>query len=186
MVVHEIAYAVRGFLTVRNSPLRVPLSGSLTVHADQDSGRFTGDLVLQSSTISRSVQGATLFTATVQITAASPAIGQIDHEGRLTAMATVDAVIADVRAAGQTLVSGGSCRTATQALVPLRSAPGFSLERGGRLEGTYERPPFTGCGLMTPLINLMISGSGNGVVIDLTPLPPQPDLRRRETDPFGP
>jgi hypothetical protein len=175
MVVHEIAYTVRGFLTVRNSPLRVPLSGSLAVHADPDSGRFTGDLVLQPSTISWRVQGTTLFTATVQITAASPVIGQIDHEGRLTAMATLDAVIADLRAAGQTLVSGGSCRTATQALVPLRSDPGFSLEQGGRLEGTYQRPPFTGCGQMTPLINLMISGSGNGAVIDLTPLPPQND-----------
>ena len=29
MFVHEIAYAVRGFLTVRSSPLRVPLSGVL-------------------------------------------------------------------------------------------------------------------------------------------------------------
>ena len=166
---HEVAYAVEGFLTVRNSPLRVPLSGSLTVHADLDSGLFTGDLALDPSTISWAVPGGALLCATVQITAASPAIGQIDREGRLTAMATVDAVIADVRAAGQTLVSGGSCRTATQALVPLRSGPGFSLERGGRLEGTYQRPPFTGCGLMTPLINLVISGSGNGIVIDLTP-----------------
>jgi hypothetical protein len=175
MLMHEIAYAAEGFLTVRNSPLRVPLSGSLAVHADSDSGRFTGDLALHPSTISWRVPGATLFTATVQITAASPAIGQIDDEGRLTAMVTVEAVIADVRAAGQTLVSDGSCRTATHALVPLRSAPGFSLQRGGRLEGTYQRPPFTGCGMMTPLINLMISGSGNRVVIDLTPLPPPPD-----------
>jgi hypothetical protein len=169
----KIAYAAKGFITVRNSPLRVPLSGSLVVHADPDSGRFTGDLVLEPSAISWRVPRATLFTATVQITATSPAIGQIDHEGRLTALATVDAVIADVRAAGQTLVSDGSCRTATQALVPLRSAPGFSLERGGRLEGTYQRPPFIGCGAMTPLINLLISGSGNGIVIDLAPLPAQ-------------
>lgn len=175
---HEISYSVQGFLTVRSSPLRVPLSGSLAVRADPDSGRFTGDLVLQPSTISWKVPGATLFTATVQITAASPAIGQVDHDGRLTAVAAVDAVIADARAAGRTLVSGGPCRTATQALVPLRSAPGFSLERGGRLEGSYQRPPFTGCGPMTPLINLLISGSGNGIVIDLTPLPPQEDRQQ--------
>src|SRR5262245_41505572 len=34
----EIGYAVRGFLTVRNDSVRVPLSGSLTVQADPGSG----------------------------------------------------------------------------------------------------------------------------------------------------
>lgn len=72
MFMREIAYAVRGFLTVRKDSLRVPLSGSLTVHADQDSGLFTGDLVLHQSTISRTVLGASLFSATVHIEAESP------------------------------------------------------------------------------------------------------------------
>jgi hypothetical protein len=36
MLMREIAYAVRGFLTVRNDSQRVPLNGSLTVHADPD------------------------------------------------------------------------------------------------------------------------------------------------------
>ena len=38
----EIGYAVRGFLTVRNDSVRVPLSGSFTVHADTGSGFFGG------------------------------------------------------------------------------------------------------------------------------------------------
>jgi hypothetical protein len=169
-LVHEIAYAVRGFLTVRSSPLRIPLSGSLAVRADLDSGRFTGDLVLDPSTVSWTVPGGTLLSATVQITAESPCVGEVDHEGRLCATVTVDAVIAEARAAGQTLISGGSCRTATHAIVPLRSEPGFDLERGGRLGGAYDRPPFTGCGWMTPLVNLVAAGSGNAVLIDLLPL----------------
>ena len=49
----DIAYAVRGFLTVRRDSLRVPLSGRLTVHEDPSSGLFTGDLVLRESTIRR-------------------------------------------------------------------------------------------------------------------------------------
>jgi hypothetical protein len=171
MLVQEIAYAVRGFLTVRNSPLRVPLSGSLAVRADPASGRFAGDLVLDPCTVSWTVPGGTLLSATVQIRAESPAVGQVDHEGRLSATVTVDAVIAEARAAGQTLISGGSCRTATHAVVPLRSEPGFDLERGGRLGGTYDRPPFTGCGWLTPLVNLVAAGSGNAVLIDLSPLP---------------
>jgi len=168
--VHEIAYAVRGFLTVRSSPLRVPLRGSLAVRADLDSGRFTADLVLDPSPVRWTVAGGTLLSATVQITAESPCVGQVDHEGRLSATVTVDAVIAEARAAGQTLISGGSCRTATHAIVPLRSEPGFDLERGGRLGGVYDRPPFTGCGWITPLVNLMAAGSGNAVLIDLLPV----------------
>ena len=168
----EITYAVQGFLTVRQDSLRVPLSGSLAVHADPDSGLFTGDLVLHQATVSRTVLGTSLFTATVQIAPDSPVIGRVDDQGQLFATVTVDAVITAARAAGQTLISGGSCRTATHAVVPLRSGPGFDLAQGGRLAGRYHRPPFTGCGWITPFINLLVAGPGNAVVIDLSPLAP--------------
>ena len=165
----EIGYAVRGFLTVRTDSVRVPLSGSLTVKADPDSGLFSGDLMLHQSTINRALLGASLFSATVQIEAESPVIGRVDPEGQMFAAVTVDAVIADVHAAGRTLIRDGSCRTATHAVVPLRSKPGFNLERGGRLVGRYRRPPFTGCGWITPFVNLLVAGPGNAVVIDLIP-----------------
>ena len=126
----EIAYTVRGFLTVRRDSLRVPLRGSLALRAEPGSGLFTGDLVLQPSTVSRTVLGASLFSATVQIAAESPVIGGVDDEGRVFAAVTVDAVIAAVHAAGRPLISGGSCRTATDAIVPLRSRPGFRAGAG--------------------------------------------------------
>jgi len=166
----QIAYAVRGFLTIRRDSTRVPLAGSLAVRADPDSGLFTADLMLARSAVSRTFLGASLFSATVQIVAESPVIGRLDPEGRMVATAMVDAIIADVRVAGRPLPGGGSCRTATQAVVPLRSKPGFDLERGGRLAGRYYRPPFTGCGLITPLVNLLAAGPGNAAVIDLIPL----------------
>ncbi len=170
MFMHEIAYAVRGFLTVRKDSLRIPLSGSLAIRADLDSDVFTGDLVLDQSAIRRTVLGASLFSATVQITAESPVTGGIDDESRMYATVTVDAVIAAVHAAGRALISGDSCRTAAHAIVPLRSKPGLNLERGGRLAGRYHRPPFTGCGWITPLVNLLVAGPGNAAVIDLIPL----------------
>jgi hypothetical protein len=165
----EITYAVRGFLTVRKASLRVPLTGSLAVRADPGSGRFTGDLVLHPSTVTRTVLGGRLFSATVRLVADSPIAGGLDHQSRMSATVRVEAVIAAVRAAGRTLISGGSCRTATQAIVPLSSRPGFDLERGGRLVGRYDRPPFTGCGWLTPLVNLLVAGPANAIVIDLIP-----------------
>jgi hypothetical protein len=164
-----IKYWVRGFLTVRKDSLRVPLNGSLTLHVDADSGTFSGNLVLDQSAISRTLLGIRIFSATVQIETGSPVIGGTSHEGRMSATVTVDASITAVRAAGLTLISGRSCRTAAHAVVPLHSEPGFNLERGGRLAGVYRRPPFTGCGWMTPLVNLLVAGPGNTVVIDLIP-----------------
>jgi hypothetical protein len=178
MFMREINYAVRGFLTVRTDSLRIPLSGSLALHADLDSGLFSGDLILSPSAISRTVLGASLFSAAVQITATSPVIGIVGQESRMFATVTVDAVMTAVHAAGRTLISGGSCRTATHAVVPLRSKPGFDLEQGGRLAGRYHRPPFTGCGWITPLVNLLVAGPGNAVVIDLAPIAGRPAAPR--------
>lgn len=165
----EIAFAVRGFLTVRRSSLRIPLRGSLAVRADPGSGVFAGDLTLDQSAFTRTVLGASLLAATVQITAESEVVGHVDGEGRLFAAVAVGAVIDTLQLGGRTAISGGSCRTAGQAVVPLRSRPGFDLERGGRLTGSYYRPPFTGGGWITPLINLVASGPGNAVAIDLIP-----------------
>jgi hypothetical protein len=165
----EITYVVRGFLTVRKASSRVPLTGSLDVRADPGSGRFTGHLVLHPSAVTRTVLGVRLFSATVHVVADSPVTGGVDDQSRMSGTVTVEAVIAAVRVAGWTLISGGSCRTATAAIVPLSSRPGFDLEQGGRLVGRYDRPPFTGCGWLTPLVNLLVAGPGNAVVIDLIP-----------------
>jgi hypothetical protein len=166
----EISYEVRGFLTVRRDSLRVPLSGSLTVQAEPGPGPFTGDLVLRPSSFSRGVLGARIVRATVQIVPRSPVTGRISPDGQLSATVTVDAAITSARAAGWSLTSGDACRTATRAVVPLRSRPGFQLEQGGRLAGRYDRPPFTGCGWLTPVVNLLAAGPGNAAVIDLIPL----------------
>jgi hypothetical protein len=165
------AYAVRGFLTIRTGSLRVPLRGSLAVVAHPDSGAFTGDLELAEATTNRALGGATVAQAAVRITAESPVIGHIDADGRMFAAVSVHATITAVRMCGRSLLVDGSCRTTTQALVPLRSQPGFDLRRGGRVAGRYHRPPFTGCGWLTPAVNLLVAGSGNAVVIDLIPRP---------------
>lgn len=147
----------------------MPLRGSLTVRADPGSGQFTGNLVLRPAVIDRRILGVSLFRATVRIEAEAPVAGRIDELGRMSATVTVDAVLTAVRLAGWTLIGGGSCRTATRAVVPLCSRPGFDLACGGRLAGRYQRPPFTGCGWLTPVINRLVAGPGNAAVIDLIP-----------------
>jgi hypothetical protein len=167
-----IAFAVRGFLTVRHSSLRIPVRGSLTIRAGPGPGAFAGHLALDQSTFTRTVLGTTILVAAVQIAAESEVVGQVDREGRLFAAVAVGAVIDSVQVAGRTAISGGRCRTAEQAVVPLWSRPGFDFARGGRLAGRYCRPPFTGGGWVTPLVNLVAAGPGNAVAIDLIPAQP--------------
>jgi hypothetical protein len=168
-MVGDIKYEIRGFLTVRRDSLRVPLRGSLTVRAVPGSEHFTGNLVLRPAAVGRRILGVSLFGATVRIDAESPVTGRIDEQGQMSATVTVDAVLTAVRLGGWTLTGGDSCRTATHAVVPLHSRPGFDLARGGRLAGRYQRPPFTGCGWLTPAINVLVAGPGNAAVIDLIP-----------------
>jgi hypothetical protein len=168
-MVGDIKYEIRGFLTVRRDSLRVPLRGSLTIRAVPGSEHFTGNLLQRPASVGRRILGVSLFGATVRIDAESPVTGWIDERGQMSATVTVDAVLTAVRLGGWTLTSGDSCRTATRAVVPLHSRPGFDLARGGRLAGRYQRPPFTGCGWLTPAINLLVAGPGNAAVIDLIP-----------------
>jgi hypothetical protein len=164
----EISYAVRGYLTVRGKSVRVPVRGSLALRTDPDSGQFTGDLALEESAVSRTFLGIRLLRATVQITPESPVVGGFDLAGKAFATVMVSAAITAVELAGHPL-RDGSCRTATHAVVPLRAARGFDLDRGGRLTGRYLRPSFTGRGRITPLINAMAAGPSTAV-IDLTPV----------------
>jgi hypothetical protein len=170
MSYREISYAVRGYLTVRRSSLRVPLAGSLALRVDTAGAMLTGDLQLAESVISRTAFGARLLRATVQITPRSRVVGGFGSDGELFAALTVDAAITSVQLAGRPLLRGCACRTASQAVVPLRSGPGFDLDRGGRLAGSYRRPPFTGCGAVTPVINLLAAGAGNTAVVNLIPV----------------
>jgi hypothetical protein len=172
MPMQEMLYEVRGFLTVRRKSLRAPVHGSLKLKADLDSGLFAGDLVLRPSTVRRKILGVTVLSATVEIRAESTVVGQIGADGRMFAAVMVNAIISAVDVAGRPLISGDSCRTARHAVVPLQTRPGFSLQRGGRVVGEYDRPPFTGCGRLTPVVNTLVAGPGNAVVIDLIPVMP--------------
>lgn len=165
----EIACTVRGFLSVRRSSLRIPVRGSLAIHADPGSGVFTGELALGQTGLRRVVLGFRVLDVAVRITAESPVVGHVDPDGRLVAAVAVNAVLDTVHLCGRTVLSGGRCRTSTHAVVPLCSRPGFDLARGGRLTGHYQRPPFAGGGWITPLVNLLAAGPGNAIAIDLIP-----------------
>ena len=75
--------------------------------------------------------------------------------------------IVDLKVAGIDLPVGTACQTSRPVSVTVSSLPGFSILNGGSLAGTYTIPPFAGCGLQTPLINLTVPGAGNSIALKL-------------------
>ena len=135
MLMREIGYVVREFLTVPQRFAAGTLSGSLTVHAIRTRS-VLGDLALRPSTISRALLGASLFSATVPIEAESPVIGRVDPEGRMFA-AGPSTRSAEPRCR-RALISDGSAgppRRPACRCGPARLRPGAGRPLVGRITG---------------------------------------------------
>jgi hypothetical protein len=144
--------------------------GPAVLHTDLDidTGDFTGSLALPRTTSRFAVLGLLPVQADVDFVPAAPLTGHIDLAGSnatVTSTATYYVKLSNVRVAGIPTFAGPSCQTAAPVTIPANTPPGegFDLINGGRLTGTYTIGYFQNCGLNTPLINLLVPGSGNTV-----------------------
>src|SRR5207249_9865894 len=107
-------------------------------------------------------------TGTVAFLQNRPTTGTVDRNtGAVTTMSNITLQITSLTVAGLPVPVGPSCESATPASVALASQPGFSIVNGGTVSGTYTIPPFAGCGLITPVLNLTITGPGNTISLTL-------------------
>jgi hypothetical protein len=86
------------------------------------------------------------------------------HKQKATGTAIMDIRIYDLKVNGVPLDVGPNCRTAKSITINLVSGPGFSVLGGGPISGTFDTPPFHGCGATEPLDNLLtglVSGPGS-------------------------
>jgi hypothetical protein len=69
------------------------------------------------------------------------------------------------------LPAGFNCHTSSPVVLPLHAtAPlGTALSQGLSFSGTYNLPPLTGCGLLTPTLNLLMSGPNNPFNVSIKP-----------------
>jgi len=89
------------------------------------------------------------------------------NTGAVTTTAQITLEITAVSIAGLPLPVPAGCETVTPVTITVTSQPGFSVVNGGTVTGTYTIPQFAGCGLLTPIINLSIPGSGNTISLTL-------------------
>ena len=164
-------YALTGttFLKKLNSTVNLG-SGTLAATVDLTTGAVSSTLSLPPATVSMKELGIIPVSATATMVQNGPATGTANlTTNTITSSASVIFKITKLKVAGLNVPIGGNCASSPFS-VSLSSGPGFTVSGGGPLSGSYTIPPLHGCGLTTPVLNLLIPGPGNTFNLTLGPL----------------
>ena len=165
----KVRYPVHGstFLKAANATVNLG-PGTLRSRVNLSTGAVTASLNLPPATGSFKELGLVPVTATVAFIQNGPTTGKVDlNTGAVTTTSSITLQITSLSVAGLPVPVGPACASATPASVSLASQPGFSIVKGGTVSGTYTVPPFAHCGLITPVLNLTITGPGNTISLTL-------------------
>ena len=165
----KVRYPVNGSTFLKAANATVPLGpGTLRSKVNLSTGAVTASLNLPPATGSFKEFGLIPVTATVAFIQNGPTTGKVDlGTGAVTTMSSITLQITSLTVSGLPVPVGPACESATPASVSLASQPGFSIVNGGTVSGTYTIPPFAHCGLVTPVLNLTITGPGNTISLTL-------------------
>jgi hypothetical protein len=164
-----VRYPVNGSTFLKAVNATVALGpGTLRSKVNLTTGKVTASLNLPPATGSFKELGVIPVTATVAFIQDGPTTGTVNlNTGAVTTMSKITLQITNLTVSGLPVPVGPSCESATPASVALASQPGFSIVNGGTVSGTYTVPPFANCGLVTPVLNLTVTGPGNTISLTL-------------------
>jgi hypothetical protein len=165
----KVRYPVHGSTLIKAANATVSLGpGTLKSKVDLNTGAVTASLSLPPATASFKELGVIPVTATVAFIQNGPTTGKVNlNTGAVTTKSSITLQITSLSVAGLPVPVGPACESATPAAISLASQPGFSIVKGGTVSGTYTIPPFAHCGLITPVLNLTITGPGNTISLTL-------------------
>jgi hypothetical protein len=158
-------YTVHGTTHIAKPDADLELGpGQFDMYTQIGSYTFYGTITLPPAKITRSVPGIGRVSGTVTF---GPGRAEGSVFSGFSGSASWPVRLSDVRVDGASFDVGPECGTAEPLTTELRSDD-FAGGRGGRLESTYAIGAFANCGAATPLVNAMVSGSGNTLTLDLT------------------
>jgi len=165
----KVRYPVNGSTFLKAANATVTLGpGTLRSRVNLSNGNVVASLNLPPATGSFKEFGLIPVTATVAFIQNGPTTGKVDlNTGAVTTKSSITLQITSLSVAGLPVPVGPACESANPASISLASQPGFSVVKGGTVSGTYTVPPFAHCGLITPVLNLTITGPGNTISLTL-------------------
>lgn len=142
--------------------------GKLTTTVNFSTGGLTASLVLPPASVSFTELGLIPVTATTAFIQDGPTTGTLNlSTGAVTTTSRITLRVTALSISGLPVPVPPKCQSASPASVTVNSQPGFSVANGGNLSGTYTVPPFAGCGVLTPVLNLTVPGPGNTITLTL-------------------
>ncbi|MEU4420909.1 hypothetical protein AB0F81_09795 [Actinoplanes sp. NPDC024001] len=152
-----------------NVDVAVPTSSVQTL-IDLDTNTVTGSANLADLTAKMKLAHLIGTTSTVKIVPVGGLTGTIDlGASKLSTTTTFTLQVVDVHQDAFpriNLVKQG-CRTVRPSTLTLNNTSPVELFKPITMEGTYTIPPFKGCGLLTPLLTLLLSGPNNTMKLTL-------------------
>jgi hypothetical protein len=162
-------YKVTGSTFLKAPNATLPLGpGKLAANLNPATGNIKATLTMPDATLSFKEFGLIPVTATTHFINAGPTTGKLNlTTGAVTTTSHLTFQITSLSVAGIPVPVGPSCESSTPAVIQVTSQAGFSILKGGNLAGTYTVPSFANCGLVTPIINLTLTGPGNTITLTL-------------------
>ncbi|MEV6304500.1 hypothetical protein AB0M02_34185 [Actinoplanes sp. NPDC051861] len=152
-----------------NVDVSVPAS-SVQTQIDLDTNTVTGSANLADLTAKLKLAKLIGVTSTVKIVPVGGLTGTIDlgaSKLSTTTTFTLQIVDAHTDAAPKINLVKPGCRTVRPSTLTLNNTTPVELFKPITMEGTYTIPAFKGCGLLTPLLTLLLSGPGNRMTLVL-------------------
>jgi hypothetical protein len=164
-----VKYAVNGSTYLKKVQATAKLGpGTLTSKVNLNTGKLTASLKLPDAKVSFKQDGVIPVTATTEFVQDGKTIGKVNTKtGGVTTTSKVTLKLVSLTMAGLPVPVPSGCQSGSAASVKLTSEKGFSIIKGGKVAGTYTIPKFAHCGLLTPLLNITIPGSGNTITLKL-------------------
>lgn len=152
-----------------NVDVAVPTS-SVRTQVDLETNTVSGTANLADLTAKLNLANLIGVTSTVRIVPVGGLTGTIDlGASKLSTTTRFTLQVIDVRldAAPRINLVKPSCRTVRASTLTLNNTTPVDLFQPITMVGTYTIPPFTGCGLLTPLLSLLLSGPNNTMTLNL-------------------
>jgi hypothetical protein len=167
-IVLKLNYPLTGTTYIKSTDSSMSLGPGTLATAVDDTGGLTATVTLPPATGTFKEFGVIPVSVTTEFVEATPTTGKVDiNTGAVQTTSHLTLRITDLRVAGIPTPIGSHCQTESPAEVAVTSDDGFSVITGGNLSGTYTIPNFKNCLLATPLINLVVPGSGNTITLTL-------------------
>jgi hypothetical protein len=170
-------WKVGGSLGVKklNQSINLPPGSTFNGSANLNQGTLTGHTTIPDFDAPLKVLGIPT-KASLSIREAAPTTGTLTGvagSSDVTTDATVSSIIRIKKLSIGLLgiPPGANCHSASPVVLPLHNVDDLGLIpiRGTQFSGTYTITKFTGCGLLTPVINTVMAGPNNPFTISLKP-----------------